>query len=428
MRAGAILSFMNGTFLVVNDVTKSQSCVHVRQSPSSAAVVPGRSVSLQCSLQPKNNKSQIQCPQQDNVHWFRAGSEEPHTGLMYNSTNYSCVYRLSKTIGHSSDAGTYYCAVDTCGHILFGTGTKVDIGQTTEDQIPVTVAKPGDSVTFTCSADYKERVNWYKQSPGHTMQFIGFVYSQYKEVDQSSHDRFNLTKVDNKHALTIKNIEKEDEAIYYCHMTGEQNFMSSTFLIVEDVTKSQSCVHVRQSPSSAAVVPGRSVSLQCSLQPKNNKSQIQCPQQDNVHWFRAGSEEPHTGLMYNSTNYSCVYRLSKTIGHSSDAGTYYCAVDTCGHILFGTGTKVDTVTVALSVLLCGCVLVIIVLCVCVKRATVCDTAEVTYSKYSPDSVTDMRADVNYAALNFSSRKVRPSSKPRAEQECVYSSVRADQHT
>ncbi|KAK7877220.1 hypothetical protein WMY93_032073 [Mugilogobius chulae] len=246
----------------------------------------------------------------DNVHWFRAGSEEPHTGLMYNSTNYSCVYRLSKTIGHSSDAGTYYCAVDTCGHILFGTGTKVDTdqpkerellsdlvtvalsvllcacvlviivlcvcvrratGQSAQDQIPVTVVRPGDRVTFTCSAKY-EHVYWYKQTPGH-------------------------------------------------------------------VTKSQSCVHVRQSPSSAAVVPGHSVSLQCSLQPKNNKSQIQCPQQDNVHWFRAGSEEPHTGLMYNSTNYSCVYRLSKTIGHSSDAGTYYCAVDTCGHILFGQEPK-----------------------------------------------------------------------------------------
>ncbi|KAK7877218.1 hypothetical protein WMY93_032071 [Mugilogobius chulae] len=217
------------------------------------------------------------------------------------------------------------------------------------------------------------------------------------------------------------------------------SLMNGTFLVVNDVTKSQSCVHVRQSPSSAAVVPGRSVSLQCSLQPKNNKSQIQCPQQDNVHWFRAGSEEPHTGLMYNSTNYSCVYRLSKTIGHSSDAGTYYCAVDTCGHILFGTGTKVDIelppdpVTVALSVLLCGCVLVIIVLCVCVKRATAC-----AHCRDSPDPVTrphnensenmDMRADVNYAALNFSSRKVRQSSKPRAEQECVYSSVRADQHT
>ncbi|KAK7877217.1 hypothetical protein WMY93_032070 [Mugilogobius chulae] len=184
------------------------------------------------------------------------------------------------------------------------------------------------------------------------------------------------------------------------------SFMNGTFLVVNDVTKSQSCVHVRQSPSSAAVVPGRSVSLQCSLQPKNNKSQIQCPQQDNVHWFRAGSEEPHTGLMSNSTNYSCVYRLSKTIGHSSDAGTYYCAVDTCGQILFGTGTKVDIepppdpVTVVLSVLLCGCVLVIIVLCVCVKRAT--DSPETVTDPHS-EKTEQLASYTIFAALNQSGK-------------------------
>ncbi|XP_055014981.1 uncharacterized protein LOC129410551 [Boleophthalmus pectinirostris] len=193
--------------------------------------------------------------------------------------------------------------------------------------------------------------------------------------------------------------------------------MSATFLVVNDGADSQSCVHVTQSPSSASVVPGRSVSLQCSLQPKNNKSQIQCPQEQQVHWFRAGSVEPHTGLMSHFTNSSCVYSLSKTIGRSSEAGTYYCAVHTCGHILFGTGTTLNIdelpelqllpVTVALSVLLCVCVLVIIVLCV--KRGRLC-----AHCRDSPDTVNsshcessenmDTHADVNYAALNFSSRK------------------------
>uniref|UniRef100_A0A3Q2X9G0 Immunoglobulin subtype domain-containing protein n=1 Tax=Haplochromis burtoni TaxID=8153 RepID=A0A3Q2X9G0_HAPBU len=40
-------------------------------------------------------------------------------------TEQSCVYRLSKNIS-SSDSGTYYCAVATCGEILFGNGTKLD--------------------------------------------------------------------------------------------------------------------------------------------------------------------------------------------------------------------------------------------------------------------------------------------------------------
>ncbi|XP_055015090.1 uncharacterized protein LOC129410614 [Boleophthalmus pectinirostris] len=278
------------------------------------------------------------------------------------------------------------------------------------------------------------------------MQFIGYVFDDLKVNDPSGQDCFKFNTVDNQHVFTIQNIRKEDEAIYYCILIDGygQNFVNGTFLVVNgtDGADSQSCDHVTQSPSSASVVPGRSVSLQCSLQPKNKKSQIQCPQEQQVHWFRAGSVEPHTGLMSHFTNYSCVYSLSKTIEHSSEAGTYYCAVHTCGHILFGTGTTLDIdelpelqllpVTVALSVLLCVCVLVIIILCV--KRGRLCK-----YCRDSPDTVSsphcessenmDARADVNYTALNFSSRKVkqRQSSNTRGEQECVYSSVRAEHH-
>ncbi|XP_055015092.1 uncharacterized protein LOC129410616 [Boleophthalmus pectinirostris] len=216
--------------------------------------------------------------------------------------------------------------------------------QSAEDQIPLTLVQPGDTVTFTCSSIYYKHVNWYKQTPGHTMQFMAYIYYNTVKVSESFKNQwFSFTTMDNQHFFTIQNIRKEDEAIYYCILSDEygQNFVNSTYLVVNDGADSQSCVHVTQSPSSASVVPGRSVSLQCSLQPKNNKSQIQCPQEQQVHWFRAGSVEPHTGLMSHFTNSSCVYSLSKTIGRSSEAGTYYCAVHTCGHILFGTGTTLD---------------------------------------------------------------------------------------
>lgn len=42
------------------------------------------------------------------------------------------------------------------------------------------------------------------------------------------------------------------------------------------------------------------------------------------------------------TERRCIYHLSKTIQNLSDTGTYYCAVVTCGVILFGEGSKVDT--------------------------------------------------------------------------------------
>ncbi|XP_055015599.1 immunoglobulin gamma-1 heavy chain-like [Boleophthalmus pectinirostris] len=305
--------------------------------------------------------------------------------------------------------------------------------QSAEDQIPVTVVQPGDSATFRCASVFYN-IYWYKQSPGRMMEVIKNEFL--KPVDESFEDqRFKFTKEDHQSVFTIQNIRKEDEAIYYCiiNVYGEIS-VNGTFLVVNDGADSQSCVHVTQSPSSASVVPGHSVSLQCSLQPKSNKSPIQCPQQQQVHWFRAGSVEPQTGLVSQTTNSSCVYSLSKTIGHSSEAGTYYCAVHTCGHILFGTGTTLDIdeplvlqlqlVIVALSGLLGVCVLVIIVLCV--TRGRLC-----AHCRDSPDSVTSTQhemsdnvgpsADVNYAALNFSSRKMKQSYDM-----CVSSYVRAEQ--
>uniref|UniRef100_A0A8C6UI73 Ig-like domain-containing protein n=1 Tax=Neogobius melanostomus TaxID=47308 RepID=A0A8C6UI73_9GOBI len=272
--------------------------------------------------------------------------------------------------------------------------------QSVEDQIPVTVVQPGDDVTFKCSGSYdiKERIHWFRQTPGHTMQFIAEVYQEKVLSDSLKDNRFGFKVIDNLHVTNIRNVTKDDEAIYYCQMRNDyvQGFISSTFLIVNGKpdhillqnTFSNCVHHVRQSPSSASVSSGGSVSLQCSLQSKDNTT-VQCSQHHKVLWFRAGSEELNTGVMYNFTNNSCVYSLSKTIGHSSDTGTYYCAVDTCGHVLFGDGTRVEMGQSCLS------------------------------------QKSFLTADINYAALNFSSRKVKPRSKTRREQECVYSTVRAE---
>ncbi len=107
-------------------------------------------------------------------------------------------------------------------------------------------------------------------------------------------------------------------------------------------------MNVKQRPETASVQPGGSVTLQCSLLSKN-KEKVQCPGEQSVYWFRPGSGESHPSIIYTHRNSSdeqeersCVYSLSKTIQNSSDAGTYYCAVVTCGEILFGEGTKVET--------------------------------------------------------------------------------------
>lgn len=75
------------------------------------------------------------------VYWFRHGSGDSHSGIIYtqgqssgqcekslnaSSPTQTCVYTLPKNLSLSA-AGSYYCAVAACGEILFGNGTKLNI-------------------------------------------------------------------------------------------------------------------------------------------------------------------------------------------------------------------------------------------------------------------------------------------------------------
>ncbi|XP_078101737.1 uncharacterized protein LOC144514664 [Sander vitreus] len=124
------MTFINGTLLAVNDHKNLQKSVYVKQSLETESVQPGDSMTLQCSLLSKTKGNTDQCPGEHSVYWFRSGSGESHPGIIYTHSDEeeekSCVYSLSKTIQNSSDTGTYYCAVVTCGEILFGEGNKVE--------------------------------------------------------------------------------------------------------------------------------------------------------------------------------------------------------------------------------------------------------------------------------------------------------------
>uniref|UniRef100_A0A4W5RTW1 Immunoglobulin V-set domain-containing protein n=1 Tax=Hucho hucho TaxID=62062 RepID=A0A4W5RTW1_9TELE len=82
------------------------------------------------------------CAGEHSVYWFRHGSGESHPGIIYThgdssdqcekspeagSPTQSCVYNLLKRNLTLSDAGTYYGAVASCGEILLGNRTKLDV-------------------------------------------------------------------------------------------------------------------------------------------------------------------------------------------------------------------------------------------------------------------------------------------------------------
>ncbi|XP_047441776.1 uncharacterized protein LOC125008533 [Mugil cephalus] len=209
----------------------------------------------------------------------------------------------------------------------------------------------------------------------------------------------------------------------------------------------QLSVYVKQTPETASVQLGASVTLQCSLLSRSNESGVQCPGEHRVHWFRTGSGGFHPSVIYTHSNTtdegvgrSCVYHLSKTIQNFSDAGTYYCALVTCGQILFGEGTKVesgpqsDPVVFVLGGLLVCCVAVIVGLICCTNRSQHCQGETNTshhlgHDRSTADNDLDGEAKVvNYAALDFSTTRMKQGNTNMKRQEfteCMYSSVRAD---
>ncbi|XP_067455918.1 uncharacterized protein [Thunnus thynnus] len=273
--------------------------------------------------------------------------------------------------------------------------------------------------------------------------------------EQFRESRFTFTREDAQYSLIIRNVSKEDEATYFCHngASYSQTFVNGTFLAVNDNNQRKS-VYVKQSPETASVQLGDVLTLQCSLLSKNTTENTdQCPGVRSVYWFRyPGSGGFHPGVVYTHRNRSdkpversCVYSLSKTIQDSSDTGTYYCAVVTCGEILFGEGTKVDTrsgldpVVLVLGALLACCVTVIAALIFYINTRRVCEHCRGTtgashnlgHDKSTVDQSNDLDGEakaVNYTALDFSTMKVKRGSKMRRENiQCVYSVVRSDYH-
>lgn len=69
------------------------------------------------------------------VFWFTAWSQQSRPSVLYAAGDceqspeaaspHTCVYSSSQSLGSSQAAASLYCAVATCGHILFGNHTRL---------------------------------------------------------------------------------------------------------------------------------------------------------------------------------------------------------------------------------------------------------------------------------------------------------------
>ncbi|XP_026186275.1 uncharacterized protein LOC113144426 [Mastacembelus armatus] len=320
-------------------------------------------------------------------------------------------------------------------------------------QISVIVTEPGDNVTLTCPifGDKAGLFYWYKLNFGHMVQTVATgTFDKIALTGQFDNSRFSVTRTDAQYHLTIRTVSKEDEATYFCQAGSAytMGFTNGTVLTVNDHKNLQKTVYVKQTPETESVQLGDSVTLQCSLVSKNKENSVQCPGEHNVHWFRPGSGRFGPGVIYTHRNRSneqeersCVYSWSKTIQDSSDAGTYYCAVVTCGQILFGEGTKVDTrqrmwpFGIALGILLAFCVTVTTALIHSIKRKPVCKhckgeagaSRHAEHDRSAQEQATNLNGETgapNYVVLDFPSRQPKRWKNNRESSlESTYSTIK-----
>ncbi|XP_071314250.1 uncharacterized protein [Trachinotus anak] len=239
--------------------------------------------------------------------------------------------------------------------IIFLLALLLRAGRCTDDLIFETkTVDVGDDVKLNCTrqtSDHGANLFWIRLVSGKFPETLGQTFSfDYDGVNKTP--RITAKQEPGTFLLHISGAELSDTGLYYCIKVKQldMEFLTGTFLIIKgpepDITT------IIQVPPSDPVRPGDSVTLQCSVLSDSEKKT--CAGDHSVYWFRAGADESLPSLFYAHGNsgdecekspeaqstQKCVYNFSKTIT-SSDAGTHYCAVATCGEILFGNGTKVD---------------------------------------------------------------------------------------
>ncbi|XP_037615449.1 M1-specific T cell receptor beta chain-like isoform X1 [Sebastes umbrosus] len=311
-------------------------------------------------------------------------------------------------------------------------------------------ANVGNSVTLQCFCEGSDPawLYWYKQTPGQKPQLISSTYMHDIRVtfhhEFKNNPRFTVDKENSNNHLTILDLRISDSAIYYCAASASYVLYFSEGTLVSVQGSGLNIPALVQQSASETVQPGGSVTLNCTVHTGT------CDGEHSVYWYR-NSEESHPGLIYthggrndqcekkpNTQTHTCVYNLPIKSLNRSHVGTYYCAVASCGHILFGNGTKLDfkdeeaslVLVYFLSGALAFTTILVVILALSVykvNKRNSCQCAE-SHGRLSAPSTENAEGyrdadSLHYAALsvNLTNRSRRPRNN--TNDECVYSSVK-----
>ncbi|XP_047451214.1 uncharacterized protein LOC125014253 [Mugil cephalus] len=220
----------------------------------------------------------------------------------------------------------------------------------------------GESILLRCFPGRMSIVlYWYRQTLGQIPKPITYLNNYGKTGtfygEFANNSRFTLKTENHNNHLSISDLRISDSATYYCAHRA-----STIVEFAEGVTVSVkgSGLNINtslQRSSSEIIQLGDSVTLNCTVHTGT------CDGEHRVYWFK-DSEESYPGLIYthggrndqcerknNKQPRNCVYNLPMENLNLSHNGIYYCAVASCGHILFGNGTKLELKNEEVSLIL-----------------------------------------------------------------------------
>uniref|UniRef100_A0A3B3VYZ6 Ig-like domain-containing protein n=1 Tax=Poecilia latipinna TaxID=48699 RepID=A0A3B3VYZ6_9TELE len=311
------------------------------------------------------------------------------------------------------------------GSLLISAQTVHQVSSSVQQGSRFVSVKAGESVTVQCFYDPQStsKFNWYKLSFGQKPKPIctaykygnGTFYNEFKD-----NPRFTLDTEGHLSNLRIANLQPSDSATYFC-ITGHSykiEFDGGTVIHVQESVLNMQAL-IDQQSETEIFQPGDSVTLNCTLQTGS------CGGEHKVYWFR-NSEEHYPGLIYThegskhqcerkpgEQSNTCVVSLPLKNLTVSNAGTYYCAVASCGRILFGNGTNLNVKTETDSVYLLTGALVF---------TTFLKVLFLKINKIHINSNIFFSIFNNFPIFFLSDKSSRSTMQRNETSECVYSSV------
>uniref|UniRef100_A0A668RBV8 Ig-like domain-containing protein n=1 Tax=Oreochromis aureus TaxID=47969 RepID=A0A668RBV8_OREAU len=323
-------------------------------------------------------------------------------------------------------------------HFTTAQKNNMHVSSSVHEEARFISAKSGDRVTLHCYYEQNPaaRLYWYKQTLGEKPNLISTFYKSENNFVQfhgpfNNNARFRLDNEKGKNHLIISDLSISDSATYYCICSY---FYTLMFLETIIVNVNDSDLNIRalvHQSASETIQPGGSVSLHCMVH-----TMLSCDGEHSVYWFK-DSTQP--GLIYthgvrndqcerkdNKRTHTCVYNLTIETLNLSHAGIYYCAVASCGHILFGNGTKLDfgdssALMYFLSAALTLTTIISVLSTLLVYKMKKRNNCQSTDSNANDSSTQE--DNLHYAAL----RKIRTKGARRqtsnTQDECVYSGIK-----